>query len=267
MCLYLQAENRNVKLKDNWKLERRRNESMRDVLDMHTHTLASGHAYSTIRENAAMAARKGLELLAITEHAPYMLGSCHDYYFQNLKVIDRGAYDVPILFGVELNILDTKGHVDLERSTLKQMDLAIASMHIPCYKPGNRDENTEALINVMKNPYVNIIGHPDDVRYPLDYLAVVQAAKEYGVLLELNNSSLSPVSYRKRAKELDMELLHLCKQYEVPIVMGSDAHVDTDVGNHCWAIALLEELKFPEELVVNEDPKRLEPYLNIYKRS
>ena len=112
-------------------------------------------------------------------------------------------YDVPLLFGAELNILDTKGGVDLERSTLKQMDLAIASMHIPCYKPGSREENTEAVINVMKNPYVNIIGHPDDVRYPLDYLAVVQAAKEFGVLLELNNSSLSPVSYRKRAKELD----------------------------------------------------------------
>lgn len=240
---------------------------MRDVLDTHTHTLASGHAYSTIRENAAMAAKKGLELLAITEHAPYMLGSSHDYYFQNLKVIDRGAYDVPLLFGAELNILDTKGGVDLERSTLKQMDLAIASMHIPCYKPGSREENTEAVINVMKNPYVNIIGHPDDVRYPLDYLAVVQAAKEFGVLLELNNSSLSPVSYRKRAKELDTEMLTLCKQYGVSIVMGSDAHVDTDVGNHMWAISLLEELDFPEELVINADTNRLKPYLNCYRRA
>ena len=108
---------------------------MRDVLDTHTHTLASGHAYSTIRENAHMAAKKGLELLAITEHAPYMLGTCHDYYFQNLKVVDRNAYDVPLLLGAELNILDTRGRVDLELSTLKQMDLAIASMHAPCYKP------------------------------------------------------------------------------------------------------------------------------------
>ena len=238
---------------------------MRDVLDTHTHTLASGHAYSTIRENAHMAAKKGLELLAITEHAPYMLGTCHDYYFQNLKVVDRNAYDVPLLLGAELNILDTRGRVDLELSTLKQMDLAIASMHAPCYKPGSKEENTEAVLNVMKNPYVNIIGHPDDVRYPLDYLAVVQGAKEYGVLLELNNSSLSPVSYRKRAREMDTEMLRLCVRYQVPIVMGSDAHVDTDVGNHQWALDLLEELDFPEALVVNADPERLKPYINLYK--
>lgn len=239
---------------------------MRDVLDTHTHTLASGHAYSTIRENACMAAKKGLELLAITEHAPYMLGTSHEYYFQNLKVVDRSAYDVPLLLGAELNVLDTKGHVDLETSTLKLMDIVIASMHVPCYKPGSREENTEAILNVIKNPYVNIIGHPDDIRYPLDYRAVVQCAKEYGVLLELNNSSLSPVSYRKRAKELDTEMLKLCMEYETPIVMGSDAHVDTDVGNHKWAIALLEELDFPEALVVNADPKRLEPYINLNNR-
>ncbi len=238
---------------------------MRDVIDTHTHTLASGHAYSTIRENARMAAEKGLELLAITEHGPYMLGSCHEYYFQNLKVLDREAYDVPVLFGVELNVLDTKGHVDLPNATLKMMDIAIASIHVPCYRPGSKEENTEALLNVMKNPYVNIIGHPDDIRYPLDYTALVQAAKEYGVLLELNNSSLSPFSYRAHARELDTEMLTLCMQYQVPIVLGSDAHVDTDVGNHRWALALLEEIGFPEELVLNRDPKLLKPYINRWK--
>lgn len=238
---------------------------MRDVLDTHTHTLASGHAYSTIRENAHMAAKKGLELLAITDHAPYMLGTSHDYYFQNLRVVDRNAYDVPLLLGVELNILDTKGNVDMEMWVLKKMDIAIASMHTPCMRPGSREENTQAVLNVMKNPYVNIIGHPDDPRYPLDYLAVVQAAKEYGVLLEINNSSLTPGGVRKDAKELDARMLKLCMQYQVPIVMGSDAHVDTEVGNHRFAIALLEELQFPEELVVNADPNRLKPYINLYK--
>ena len=238
---------------------------MRDVIDTHTHTLASGHAYSTIRENARMAAEKGLELLAITEHGPYMLGSCHEYYFLNLKVLDRNAYDVPVIFGVELNVLDSKGHVDLPDATLKHMDIAIASIHVPCYKPGSKEENTEALINVMKNPYVNIIGHADDIRYPLDYEALVQCAKEHGVLLELNNSSLSPFSYRDRAKELDTEMLKYCVKYQAPIVMGSDAHVDTDVGNHKWATELLKEIDFPEELVINTDSERLKPYINYWK--
>lgn len=51
-------------------------------IDTHSHTLASGHAYNTLREMAAMAAEKGLEGLAVTEHAPEMPGSCQLYYFR-----------------------------------------------------------------------------------------------------------------------------------------------------------------------------------------
>ena len=47
------------------------------VLDLHTHTIVSGHAYSTLREMAKAASDKGLELLGITEHAPKMPGTCH----------------------------------------------------------------------------------------------------------------------------------------------------------------------------------------------
>lgn len=238
---------------------------IKDILDIHTHTIASGHAYSTIRENAKAAAEKGLELLAITEHAPRMLGSCGPIYFQNLRVVDRSAFDVELLLGVELNILDEQGRIDLEGRTLKQMDIAIASLHIPCINPGSREYNTEACIQAMKNPYVNILGHPDDSRYPVDYRALVQAAKENEVLLELNNSSLRPDGSRKDAKGLDIEMLKLCVEYEAPIVIGSDAHVDVDVGRHDKALQLLEEIDFPEELVVNRSAGELKKYVNRFR--
>ena len=230
---------------------------IRDVMDTHTHTLASGHAYSTIRENAAAAAKKGLQLLAITEHAPRMVGSSQAIYFQNLKVIDRHAIDVELMMGVELNILDDKGTVDLTEGTLRQMDLAIASLHIPCITPGSREYNTQACLNAMKNPFVHILGHPDDPRYPLDYRAIVQGAKEYGAILELNESSLRPEGSRKNARAQDEEMLRLCMEYEVPIVIGSDAHVDTDVGRHDLAHALLEEFDFPEKLIINTSAEKL----------
>lgn len=238
---------------------------IRDVLDTHTHTVASGHAYSTIRENAKAAQEKGLELLAITEHAPLMVGSCHMIYFQNLRVVNREAYGVELLLGVELNILDEKGHVDLEQKVLERQDIAIASLHLPCFRAGSKAYNTQACIQAMKNPYVNILGHPDDPRFPVDYLAIVQAAKEYGVLLELNNCSLLPGGSRKNARALDMEMLGLCEKYGVPIVIGSDAHVDTDVGRHDAALQLLEELHFPEQLVVNRSTDELKKYVNRYK--
>ena len=59
------------------------------VLDLHTHTVARGHGYCSLREMAKAAADKGLEVLGITEHAPAMPGTCHKYYFENLKIVPR----------------------------------------------------------------------------------------------------------------------------------------------------------------------------------
>lgn len=232
------------------------------LFDLHTHTIASGHAYCTIREMAKAAADKGLELLGITEHAPAMPGTCHNFYFHNMKVVPREMYGIRLLMGAELNILDTEGHVDLEEKELKHMDITIASLHIPCMKPGTREENTEAYLNVMKNPYVTIIGHPDDGRYQVDYRALVQGAKEYGKILELNNHSLEPSCFRRDARENDLEMLKLCMEYQVPVVMDSDAHFDAAIGEFQMARGLLEEISFPEELVLNHSVEMLKKYVN-----
>ena len=141
---------------------------MNFVLDVHTHTLASGHSYSTIREMAHTASQRGLKLLGITEHAPKMPGSCHEFYFQNLKVVDRQMCGAELLLGAELNILNSEGTVDLPDTILQKLDITIASLHIPCMSPGTEYENTMAYINAMKNPLINIIGHPDDRRYPVN---------------------------------------------------------------------------------------------------
>lgn len=238
---------------------------MNFVLDVHTHTLASGHAYSTIREMAQTASEKGLKLLGITEHGPKMPGSCHRLYFQNLKVVDRQMFGVELLLGAELNILDSEGTVDLPDSVLQKLDVTIASLHIPCMKPGTLEENTRAYINAMKNPLINIIGHPDDRRYPVDYKELVLAAREYGTLLELNNASLTAGGARVNARPMDIELLELCREHQVPIVIGSDAHIHLAVGNHEQAESLLKEVSFPKHLIVNQNEDYLKKYVNRYK--
>lgn len=237
---------------------------MRDVLDVHTHTIASGHAYNTMMEMIHEAQAMGLEVYGITEHASKMPGSCHDFYFHNLKVVERQHGDLEVLLGVELNILDEKGTVDLEEPYLGKMDVTIASLHTPCIRPGSREWNTQCVIEAMKNPHVNIIGHPDDGRFPLDYEAVVQAAKEYHTLLEINNNSLNPKGFRQNARENDLEMLRLCKKYQTAVIMGSDAHYYKDIRNHERVLPLLEEVDFPEELVVNTDRKKLYAYVNKY---
>ena len=225
---------------------------MLDLLDSHTHTIVSGHAYSTIKEMIAAAKKKDLKLLAFTEHAPAMEGSCKKMYFKNLKIMPRRQEDLITLYGVELNILDRDGTMDLDDSVLECVDLAIASIHPPLYRTEiDPDENTAAYIRAMSNPHVNIIGHPDDGRIPVNYGELVRAAKAYHVLLEVNNASFSSTTMRTNTRENCKEMLRECMKYQAPVIVNSDAHADFQVGNHAEAYQLLEEVGFPEELVAN----------------
>lgn len=234
---------------------------MNILVDTHSHTLASGHAYNTIDEMAKAAFQKGIQMLAITEHAPAMPGTCSPIYFHNLRVVGRQRHGVEILLGAELNIMDYEGTIDLDEYTLNCLDIAIASMHIPCIKPGTIYENTNAYIHAMKNPHIKIIGHPDDARYPVDYKELVLAAKEHKVLLELNNNSLNPNGFRVNTKENDIQMLELCKEYQVPITLGSDAHVIDDIGNHQFSDEVLTITDFPKELIINTSVERFINFL------
>lgn len=239
---------------------------MKFIADTHAHTLVSGHAYSTIREMAAAAAAKGLKAQALTEHAPEMPGTCGLFYFQNLDVIPREMNGVRMLFGAELNIMDSAGTLDLPEKVCKDLDIVIASMHVPCFGQGHTEEEVmQAYVEVMRKPYVNIIGHPDDGRFPTDYELLVKTAKETGTLLELNNSSLREESFRVGGRENMLKMLDLCRQYEVAVTTGSDAHIDVDAGNFCNVEKILKYCNFPEELVVTTDFEKLKPYLNCYK--
>ena len=239
---------------------------MRIELDTHTHTLASGHAYNTINEMIQAAVDRDLKLLAITEHAPKMPGSCGDFYFYNLKILPRIQKGIEVMFGVELNVIDYKGRVDLSEQYIKCTDLRIASLHPPCLRPGTVEENTEAMLGIIHNPYVDILGHPDDGRYPLDYETVVGEAKKYGKIVELNNNSMSPLNSRTHAKENDRILLELCKKYEVPVVMGSDAHADFMVGVLNEAVQVAEEVGFPKELLLNDSVEKFKHFLEQGRR-
>ena len=235
-------------------------------IDTHMHTIPSGHAYSTIREMAEMAIEHGLDAIVVTEHGPNMPGSCQSFYFENLKVLPRERYGINTFFGVELNILNSDGEVDLPERLLKRMDLTIASIHTPCFqKERSKEEVTKAYINAMNNPYINVIGHPDDSRFPIDYEQLVKCAKETGTLLEINNSSMREDNNRVNSIENVKEMLGYCKKYQVPVVVGSDAHVDLDVGRFGLVDKIFEECDFPEELVVSTSLEKVKSFMNRYK--
>ena len=234
---------------------------MKNLIDIHTHSIASGHAFSTVLENVHYASIKGLKYYGLSDHAPNIPGGPHSIYFRNLKVVPRTICGIEVMLGVELNILDFDGHVDLDEATMRQLDLKIASLHSLCILPGDIKENTRAVLGAIHNPLIDIIGHPDDGIYPLEYEPIVEAAKETNTLLEVNNNSLNPIGARKNTRGNIIKMLELCRQYEQPVVMNSDSHVFSDVGRHDFSEEVIREIGFPEELIVNRSVDVFKEYI------
>lgn len=231
-------------------------------LDPHTHSLASGHAgWSTITDLAKQAASLGLKAIGITDHGPATLGSGHSAYFRGLTYAPKKRCGIEILYGIELNILDKDGNVDLDDEILENLDYAIISMHVPNIKPGTVEQNTFAYVNAMKHPRVKIVGHPEDAKYPVDYEALIVAAKHCGVAIEVNNSSLSPEGYRGNVRENVREILQLCKKHDCPIVVSSDSHGTEHVGDFQYAVEMIQKYGFPEELILNRSLKEFKSFI------
>ena len=230
-------------------------------LDVHTHTIMSGHAYSSLQEMVAAAQQKGLDILGITEHAPGIPGTCNPIYFRNLHVVPRQFGNLRLLLGAELNILDTKGTLDLDEYYYRMLDVRIAGIHSLCWQGGTPEENTDGMLAAIRNPWTHIISHPGDGTAELLFEPIVLAAKETRTLLEINNSSLNPNRQKESAVRNNLEILRLCKRYDVPVILGSDAHISYDIANYCFIWPLLQETDFPDELILNYFPERFLEYI------
>lgn len=226
--------------------------------DIHTHTIASGHgSQATITDMVKAAKKQGLSMLGISDHGPATIGGGRVSYFRSLKYARKNCMSVEMLYGAEVNILDDHGKLDLDEEILKELDYVIASVHKPSKKPGTEAENTQAYIEAMKNPYVKVIGHCDDVKYPVDYKALVEAAIKEHVLLEINDGSLRPDGYRGDTRFNILMILNLCKHYGHPVILSSDSHGVEYVGNFDHAMEMVKKAEFPEELILNYDRKKL----------
>lgn len=230
-------------------------------IDTHCHTVSSGHAYSTVTEIANEARNKGLKLVGITDHGPKMPGGPHVFHILNQKVYPDTINGVEILKGVEANIIDYNGKLDIEDKYLSELDLVIASLHTVCINPGNEKENTFALIKAMENKYVDIIAHPGNPEFPINKKELVLKAKETNTLIEINNSSLG----KSRVGSLNhcIEIAKLCKEHNVNIVVGSDSHICYDVGEFSSVTKLLNEIEMPKELIINLSVESFKEYLKM----
>ena len=231
--------------------------AMKIIADTHTHTIASTHAYATVTEMVAEAARLGLYAIAITDHGPDMPGSPQRWYFNNLRAIPSTFMGVRVLRGVEANITDFDANLDLDDGTLSDLEWVVASIHDVTLDQSKTkvsfDTVSQLYLNAAKNPYIKVIGHCGTPAYKFDYEGVLPVLAQAGKLIEINDSAFKN---NKSSVPNCIEIARICKTKGIPIIVNTDAHFTTQLGRFDGSIKMLQEIGFPEELVVNSSVER-----------
>ena len=230
------------------------------LVDLHVHTVASSHAYSTIYEYIMEAGRKGLKMIGISDHGTELVdGAYHKWHFDNLDCVPSYRDGVIILKGIEANIKDD-GSTDCKQSYLEHLDYITAGFHGPLYSAGgDKAKNTNILIKVISSGTVDIITHPANSRYPLDLERIIEVAAANNVALEINSSI-----YSRRGEEneqMAVELIKCAVAHHAPLIIGSDAHICFNLGDFSLAYRLFERAGCPVDYALNSNPGKVIEFL------
>ena len=258
--------------------------------DIHTHTIFSGHAYSTICENVRAASEAGLELLGSTDHYSSMLfpdyRSAKNYqYLAFSKNWPREWMGITLLRGVEADIVDRDGRLfgediqvdswmtgdpfrDGKSMSLYQwvtgnLDYVIASVHGKVFTTDMAPAQiTDMYLNALRRPEVLMLGHIGRTGLDFDVEEVLRVSKEMNKPVEINEHSFafpeSEIIPRCR------RIAERCAELGIAVAVSTDAHICKDVGQTEGALRMLEEIRFPEELIITRDR---ETFLSELKRA
>ena len=217
-------------------------------VDLHMHTVASTHAYSTLSDYIAQAKQKGIKLFAITDHGPDMEDAPHHWHFINMRIWPRVVDGVGILRGIEANIKNVDGEIDCSGKMFDSLDL----YH-------DKATNTQAMIATIASGNVHIISHPGNPKYEIDVKAVAEAAAKHQVALEINNSSF--LHSRKGSEDNCRAVAAAVRDAGGWVALGSDSHTAFTMGEFEECLKILDAVDFPPERILNVSPRRLLNFL------
>lgn len=192
--------------------------------DLHMHTNAT-EGHDSLEEMAKAAVKKGYQYIAITDHSKHLAmtkGLDEKRLAQQIKEIDqvnRKSKEIVVLKGIEVDILED-GSLDLSDEILKELDLVTGSVHHKFNLP--QEEQTERILRAMSNPYFTILAHPsgrlinEREAYDVDMERIIKAAKDKGIILELNS--------QPERLDLTDTYCKMAKEMGVLITISTDAH-------------------------------------------
>ncbi|MBS3982549.1 MAG: PHP domain-containing protein [Dethiobacter sp.] len=237
------------------------------ITDLHTHTDYS-HGKGSIEDNVRVAMKRGLQAVGIADHGPghFFIGIGGAHAFRRMKeeieMLRHKYPEVEILFGVEANIVDTDGTIDVSTDILRELDFLLVGYHklvrprsLAAFWQGARNfwsgwtktssaslraANTTAITSAVRRYPITAIAHPG-LQIDIDTAELARVCKEYGTFLEINSSYGS---------ELDPYISESLPT-GVRFLLSSDAHAPERVGDFFQAYQLIRRLKIPLERIVN----------------
>ncbi len=229
-------------------------------VDLHTHSLFSLCGLHTIVEMLTQAKKLGMKALAITDHGKTLGGRLSGVFFERLQEPIPG---IKLLKGIESNVLDQSGNIDCPTKLLKYMDVVLLGIHPNIQNGLGIKAYTKMLITAIeKNRYVDVITHPNDPYYPINFKTIAECAKQNDLALELNNSK---IMLNRVSVELTEDMLTECKNTGCFIAVNSDAHALNEIGLDDSVTPLLKNVNFPEELIINRNMETALDFINRKK--
>jgi putative hydrolase len=224
--------------------------------DLHVHSLFSACGLHTILELLEHGRRIGLKAMAITDHGRAVGGHLTSVFFERFR---HPWEDIRLYKGIELNVMDERGTVDMEWQVMPFVDLLLLGVHPNIDSNRPKKIYTDMVLAALDtNPFIDILSHPNDPMYPLDYPEIAQKAKEKGMALELNNSK---VLYKRSTVDDALDLVYACKEAGCLMAVNSDTHALLELGRDDEVRPLLAQAKFPEELIVNRTLETTERFI------
>jgi DNA polymerase (family 10) len=231
--------------------------------DLQMHSTWSDGKLSML-EMARLSAKRGMKVIAFTDHS-VSLGvtrglsvEAHKKQAAEIRKIQKQLGDeILVLHASEVEI-KADGKLDYPDEFLASLDLVVASLHTSLRQP--REKVTQRVINAIRNPHVDIIGHPtgrliqEREGADLDMEAVLQAAAETGVALEIN----------AHPARLDLDDLHArrAKELGIPIAINTDAHSEEDLDMLPYGVATARRAWLePKDVINTWTPKKLLDWL------
>ncbi len=216
-------------------------------VDLHTHSFFSACGIHTHLEILERAKTLGMTAVAITDHGPSLSPRFSDPFFDRLRSPVQG---IRLLKGMECNLVGEGGEIDLPQKYLKYLDVVLLGIHPNTKKGQGRDKYTDMLLRAVdRNPAVDILTHLNDANYLTHFETVIEAARDRGIAIELNNSKtllnrIDPCVTR--------ELVAAALEIGAKMVITSDMHAIEELGLDDSVKPYLEEVSFSKERVISE---------------